>query len=776
MAGPTAGIRLGYTGEEAREKGNELLDSFFRGFPAVDKAIEESKKFLKQNGYVEDFYGRRRHLDEINLPDYEIKPLEDEIAFNPFLNCNKPAKKSYAQLFWELVKDMYIDMGYSGQLSNSVYERLAKLAAYPSLWKQPCITQDELQMMIDRGDSQAKYGRFLKTKQFEMGKLNGTKVLNQKMGCFSVRRQFITEKDKDGESQYVILTNEEKLRADICEYLYITMASEALLDESERTKRGVNIDPMIELPTQPILFIANTGRKAQAERQCFNARIQGCLDYNNLIYTDNGIYKIGDLVNQEIKVWDGNDWSSAVVLPSGKKQKCRLTTGLGDEFICSPDHKFLTVNTYGTEAFKKLSELKPQDRLVFEDSAPVWHKHTDVLLRQLFIQNYSSCHNKHNYSFDDIKDKYIRGQILGRIASDGSYIISDAVDNGVIYLFVAEHESELLEYFKNNLPFKYSIDVTQKKNQKIYRIAIHSLSLAKECEYLDIKHDINQYFFSDCDLLRGFISGFFDGDGTANHNNIQLDFGTQADFSNILLKFKQALNIFGIKNTIKTYKDRYRVVIRRSDSVKFAERIGFINSLKQSKAVAKTVVKDNHTFNNRTVTTIKSIEITDEFVEMYDVCNTERGYFVVNGLITHNSAATLTKLAMIDIANDQLMKDCQAKLIIPVHDELLVECPAYYADQVYERLPKLMVNAAKKGGIEIPQKCDPYCVDRWYADEMAALLLDEYAKLIKGDVKKGIQPVSKSEALETLYKDHREIPEKSILDVIEGRTPDEVVF
>jgi len=415
MSGPTAGIRLGYTGDEAREKGNELLDSFFRGFPAVDKAIEESKKFLKVNGYVEDFYGRRRHLGEINLPDYEIKPLEDEIAFNPFLNCNKPAKKSYAQLFWELIKDVYIDMGYSGQLSNSVYERLAKLAIYPNLWKQPCITQEELQIMIDRGDSQAKYGRFLKAKQFEMGKLNGTKFLNPKSGLYMVRRQLIEEKGEDGKSHYVILTNEEKLRADICEYLYITLVNEAALDEGERTKKGIHIDPMIELPTQPVLFIANTGRKAQAERQCFNARIQG-------------------------------------------------------------------------------------------------------------------------------------------------------------------------------------------------------------------------------------------------------------------------------------------------------------------------------------------------------------------------GAATLTKLAMIDIANDQLMKDYHAKLIIPVHDELLVECPAYYADQVYDRLPKLMTGAAKKGGIEIPQKCDPYCVDRWYADEMAALLIDEYTKLIKGDAKKGIKPVSKSEALDVLYKDHCEIPAKSILDVIEGRTPDEVIF
>ena len=43
---------------------------------------------------------------------------------------------------------------------------------------------------------------------------------------------------------------------------------------------------------------------------------------------------------------------------------------------------------------------------------------------------------------------------------------------------------------------------------------------------------------------------------------------------------------------------------------------------------------------------IKSIEITEEKIEMYDVCNTERGYYVADGIITHNTAADVFKIAM----------------------------------------------------------------------------------------------------------------------------------
>lgn len=130
-------------------------------------------------------------------------------------------------------------------------------------------------------------------------------------------------------------------------------------------------------------------------------------------------------------------------------------------------------------------------------------------------------------------------------------------------------------------------------------------------------------------------------------------------------------------------------------------------------------------------------------------------------------AATLTKLAMIDIFNDQRLKDLQAKLIITVHDEVLVECPAFYADEVEKILPEIMINAAKKGGNNVPQSCDPYNVTRWYCDVYAATIQEELKKLEHGDEKKGILPLTRDEALEKIYANHKELDKDVILKTIE---------
>lgn len=511
-----------------------------------------------------------------------------------------------------------------------------------------------------------------------------------------------------------------------------------------------------------ILIQSNTGKIAQAERQCFNASIQGCLSYNELIYTKEGLNKIGDLVNKKIAIWDGTDWSSAYVVASGKKQKCILTTNLGEKIICSPDHKFLVCNTYGTEKFKKFSELTKNDRLIVEQNYPKINN--EVSFRKL-IPNITKAVNTHDYSFDDISNYYIRGQILGRIASDGSYGLKK--DGGsYIYLLVAEHELELLDFFKKNLPYKYSISTKQKKNQKIYRLCITSKSLWNECNVLDIKHNIPDCFFKNTDLLRGFISGFFDGDGTANNDHVVLDFGIQADFTNIINKFKIALNLFGINNTVTKYKDRFRVTIRKYAIKLFAERIGFITRIKQQKASNISTSYTNKTFNNKYTRNIKSLEITNDFINMYDVCDTNKGYFIINGIITHNSAGTLTKKAMIDIFNDQELKKYDTHLILTVHDEVLVECKSFYADNVLKRLPEIMINAAQELGITAPKmKCDPYIVDRWYADEAAVSLQKEYKDFEKDGL-------SAPEALEKLCNDHIEFPRESIINVINGTTED----
>lgn len=71
------------------EKAQEIIDDFYRSFPKVRTYVQDTQKFVHEHGYVEDFWGRRRRLPDINLPKYEIKDKNsaDTIDFNPLLGC-----------------------------------------------------------------------------------------------------------------------------------------------------------------------------------------------------------------------------------------------------------------------------------------------------------------------------------------------------------------------------------------------------------------------------------------------------------------------------------------------------------------------------------------------------------------------------------------------------------------------------------------------------------------------------------------------------------------
>lgn len=71
--------RIGCTLAEAKK----IKEDFFSGFPKVKEWIDYTHKFVHENGYVEDVWGRRRRLPDIKLPKYEIT-LESQ-EFNPIL-------------------------------------------------------------------------------------------------------------------------------------------------------------------------------------------------------------------------------------------------------------------------------------------------------------------------------------------------------------------------------------------------------------------------------------------------------------------------------------------------------------------------------------------------------------------------------------------------------------------------------------------------------------------------------------------------------------------
>lgn len=122
------------------------------------------------------------------------------------------------------------------------------------------------------------------------------------------------------------------------------------------------------------------------------------------------------------------------------------------------------------------------------------------------------------------------------------------------------------------------------------------------------------------------------------------------------------------------------------------------------------------------------------------------------------SAASLTKLAMIQIHNSQELKDLDAKLVMTIHDEVILECPALYAEEVSEILPRIMIDAAAPY-ISIPMKCDPAVESRWYTSEYAVVIQSEFKKYSE----KGL---SRDQAFEKLYAEHPELPQEAIYRTI----------
>lgn len=81
------------------------------------------------------------------------------------------------------------------------------------------------------------------------------------------------------------------------------------------------------------------------------------------------------------------------------------------------------------------------------------------------------------------------------------------------------------------------------------------------------------------------------------------------------------------------------------------------------------------------------------------------------------SAADMSKKAMILVGNDVRLKELGFKLLIPVHDELIAQCPIENVKECSERFAELMSIAAKDK-LQVPISCDVAISREWYGKEL----------------------------------------------------------
>ena len=123
--------------------------------------------------------------------------------------------------------------------------------------------------------------------------------------------------------------------------------------------------------------------------------------------------------------------------------------------------------------------------------------------------------------------------------------------------------------------------------------------------------------------------------------------------------------------------------------------------------------------------------------------------------IVQGGAATLTKMAMVNLYNNQRLRELGFHMIITVHDEVLGECPEENAEEVSKLMAQVMIDTSKPY-MNVPMSVDCEIGSKWYINNYITSINEEYKKLIEGDKKKNISPISPDEAFERIVTNHTE--------------------
>lgn len=115
------------TREDIQES-QKIIDDFFNSFPKVKKWIDKTKEDAKVTGYVEDVWGRRRRLPDIQKEKFEIKIKNGSSSdFNPLLgskglysNSNRAILDKYKKLCEECKSKKDVDEVKKNALKEGV--------------------------------------------------------------------------------------------------------------------------------------------------------------------------------------------------------------------------------------------------------------------------------------------------------------------------------------------------------------------------------------------------------------------------------------------------------------------------------------------------------------------------------------------------------------------------------------------------------------------------------------------------------------------------------
>jgi len=277
-----------------------------------------------------------------------------------------------------------------------------------------------------------------------------------------------------------------------------------------------------------------------------------------LILTDKGHLEIQTLIDQNVNVWNGEEWSSVIVKKTGEDQELiDVYTDDGSKLTCTPYHKFYIQNIYSSNSIQKVEakDLNPNDKIIkceFPvidgcDKMPYAYTHG-------FLCGYGTYSNITNElerycKFKALPNHYFCKRHLPYETE--SYLM----DKHYI-LYGEELECQAKSYVKKPIVYLYGdkkklLDYIDKRS---YTESSNRINITLPVD-LNEKFDIPSHFCSLKDKLEWF-AGYCDADGSISKNGENEQLQVSSINKEFLENIKLLLQTCGINPKIKLSQSR----------------------------------------------------------------------------------------------------------------------------------------------------------------------------------------------------------------------------